>query len=222
MIRREERLLVVLSAVAFVSLVSMAVAFALGSVGGTTAEPCLADDCLAQEAWSDGVREMPFGPFLFVPPGSAAGLAAPGTDVDLTEVNDPAALTASEFNIQLPAPFARSAITGRVVDGEVREVATSWEGAGGTHVQVTMTRVDPSELPIRVEWLPITSHLFVRQKVINRRHAVVERPATCGTETGGWVKVWVDGATLTLASADAPADDLVALVSRVTTPGSIY
>jgi len=221
---REERALVVLVAAAGVSLSVSAAFLAVGAVRGGDKAPCAAgsEDCETPEAFSDGVREMPFGPFLFVPPGSAVDLTEPGGGGERTEVNDPDALAASPFYVPLPAPFTRSAIAGKAVGGEVGEVVTSWDGSGGTHVQVTMTRVDPSELPVRVEWLPITSHLFVRQKVINGRHAVVDRPATCGTETGGWVKVWVDGATLTLASPDAPADDLVALASMVTAPGPLY
>ncbi len=222
--RREERTLAIIGALAAVFLLGPASVVTFQTVRGSSGEPCEAGTggCSTPEAFSDGVREMPFGPFLFVPPGSAVGVTASPKGPGTTEINDPAVHTASAYHVQLPPPFTRSAITGRASGSDIVEVGADWDGPGGVHVHVTMRKVNPSELPVQVEWLPITSHLFVRQKVVNGRYAVVERPATCGIETGGWVMVWMDGATLTLASSDAPADDLVALVAKITAPGTLY
>ena len=179
-------------------------------------QDCGGGDCA--EAATDGFRTMPFGPFLFVPPGEMAPAATLATTPEVTDVS---LLTGSPYYIALPAAFTRASISGRAAGANVVEVDSDWFGPDGAHVSATVRKVDASELPIEVQYVPIETHRLVRHKVLNGRYAAIETAATCGHDPGGTVTVWIDGATLTLSSPDAASRDLERLVSTMTTRGPL-
>lgn len=188
------------------------VAVALGFFGG--------DSKQAAPGAEVGFKEISFGPFLIVAPDTAppAATSLSGT----TAVADESVLTASGYYIELPAIYTRTAITGKAIESDLVEVASDWTGISGSHIHVAMTKVDPAALPIEIADATVQSHLLVQHKMLQGRYAIIQGPSLCSTEmTGGSVTVWMNGATLTLSSAEASTPNLQNILGNVTSIQSL-
>ncbi len=192
--------------------IGLLVAIDLGYIGGEAAPP--------ESSATVGFKEVPFGPFLIVAPDKATAASGPATAT--TVVDDEPVLTASPYYIELPATYTRTGITGKAAGGDVVEVATEWKSSSGAVVHATMTRVDPSALPIEIADAAIESHLVLQHKMLAGRYAIVEGPSLCSTElTGGSVMLWMNGATLSLTSSQVSTSNLQNIMAIITSNGSL-